>query len=341
MENNESSLENVGLKMKLGLGQKVLVTGGTGLVGSHLVEKLLLEKFEVSVLIQDVPKDSMLVTSGLIDQVNIIYGDLRDFNVVARSVVESECSRIFHLGAQTLVGSAFRNPLSTFESNIQGTWNLLEAARLYSKEIKAIVVASSDKAYGSSDQLPYFENHPLQGTGPYDVSKSCTDLIAQSYAATYQLPIRIARCGNIYGAGDTNWSRIVPGTFKDLYRGITPKLRSDGTYLRDYIYIVDVIESYMTLGMRDALEPGVAFNFSHDKAYSVLEIYREVCNAAVGKWVEPEYTNSVTAEIHDQHLSSTKAKLELGWEAKFDLQQGLEITAEWYKEVARREINVK
>jgi CDP-glucose 4,6-dehydratase len=341
MEIYQSPLENVGMKMKMGLGKKVLITGGTGLVGSHLVEKLLFEKFEISVLLQDVHKDSLLIKSGAIDHVNLIYGDLRNFNVVARAVVESECSRIFHLGAQTLVGPAFRNPLSTFESNIQGTWNLLEAVRLYSKEISSIVVASSDKAYGASDQLPYFENHPLKGSGPYDVSKSCTDLIAQSYAATYGLPVRIARCGNIYGAGDTNWSRIVPGTFRDLYRGVTPKLRSDGTYLRDYIYVEDVVESYMILSERESLEPGAAFNFSQDKAYTVLEIYSEVCKAAVGKWVEPVFTNTVTAEIHDQHLSSSKAKLELGWEARFDLQFGLEITAEWYREVSRKEIDVE
>jgi CDP-glucose 4,6-dehydratase len=212
----------------------------------------------------------------------------------------------------------------------------LQAAHQYSKNLSAIVVASSDKAYGTAKTLPYTENFPLHGDGPYDVSKSCTDLLAQSYGVTFQLPVSIARCGNIYGAGDINWSRIVPGTFRSIFTNEQPFLRSDGTYIRDYIYVEDVVNAYLLLAEKSkSIKPGSAYNFSNDTAYTVDEIYREICEVAAGVFVKPHYLNAAKNEIHNQHLSSEKAQKDLGWKSAHTLKSGLLKTSHWYEAIVK------
>ncbi len=313
--------------------KSVLVTGATGLVGSWLVRDLLQKGVRVTALVLDSDPSSQLIRSGDYNHISVVNGDLRNYKDVSRAVFANECTDIFHLGAQTIVGTALQDPISTFESNIQGTWNVLEAARQSNGVIKSVVVASSDKAYGSSDQLPYLENFPLHGDGPYDVSKSCTDLIAQSYGSTYGVPVTIARCGNIYGGGDLNWSRIVPGTIRDLLSNNRPILRSDGTFVRDYVHVDDVVSAYLRLSEVSQTKNlhGEAFNFSRDEPLSVLDLYREISMTVRGKYVEPDIQNIANSEIKDQHLNSDKAHSVLAWNSSITLQSGLEKTFEWYK----------
>jgi CDP-glucose 4,6-dehydratase len=279
-----------GLEMSFWNNKSVLVTGATGLVGSWLIRDLLQKGARVTALVLDHDPSSQLIRSGDYNLISVVNGDLRNYKDVSRAVFTNECTEIFHLGAQTIVGTALRDPISTFESNIQGTWNVMEAARQSNGVVKSVVVASSDKAYGSSDLLPYLENFPLHGDGPYDVSKSCTDLIAQSYGSTYGIPITIARCGNIYGGGDLNWSRIVPGTIRDLLNNKRPILRSDGTFVRDYVHVDDVVSAYLRLSEVSQSKNlnGEAFNFSRDEPLSVLELYREISMIVVGKYIEPQ-----------------------------------------------------
>jgi CDP-glucose 4,6-dehydratase len=322
-----------GLEMSFWNNKSVLVTGATGLVGSWLVRDLLEKGARVTALVLDNDPSSQLIRSGDYNLISIINGDLRYYKDVSRAIFINECTDIFHLGAQTIVGTALQDPISTFESNIQGTWNVLEAARQSNGVIKSVVVASSDKAYGSSDQLPYLENFPLHGDGPYDVSKSCTDLIAQSYGSTYGVPVTIARCGNIYGGGDLNWSRIVPGTIRDLLSNNRPILRSDGTFVRDYVHVDDVVSAYLRLSEVSQTKNlnGEAFNFSRDEPLSVLDLYREISMTVRGKYVEPDIQNIANSEIKDQHLNSDKAHSVLAWNSSITLQSGLEKTFEWYK----------
>ncbi len=313
--------------------KSVLVTGATGLVGSWLVKDLLVRGASVTALVLDNEPSSQLIRSGDYNQISIVNGDLRNYKDVSRAAFINECTDVFHLGAQTIVGTALQDPISTFESNIQGTWNVMEAARQSNGAIKSVVVASSDKAYGSSDQLPYLENFPLKGDGPYDVSKSCTDLIAQSFGSTYGVPVTIARCGNIYGGGDLNWSRIIPGTIRDLLNNKRPVLRSDGTFVRDYVHVDDVVSAYLRLSEVSQSKNlnGQAFNFSRDEPLSVLSLYREISIAVAGQYVEPDIQNTAKGEIKDQHLNSAKAHSVLGWKSSITLQSGLEKTLNWYK----------
>src|SRR5258705_5690762 len=241
----------------------VLVTGATGLVGSWLVKRLIAIGADVVCLVRDWVPRSELVTTTLIEQVGVVRGDVRNQKTLERALGEYEVATVFHLAAQTTVGVANRNPISTLDTNIRGTWALLEACRR-SPTVQQIVLASSDKAYGDQDVLPYTEAAPLQGRHPYDVSKSCADLIGQMYATTYQSPVAITRCGNFYGGGDLNWNRIVPGTIRSVLRGERPIIRSDGQYVRDYFYVEDGAAAYMLLAEQLALHPelrGHAFNF--------------------------------------------------------------------------------
>lgn len=313
-------------------GKNILVTGATGLVGSWLVRELLAQEANVSCFVWDADPTSDLISSKLIDRTLVVSGDLSDISACEKAISASNCEYVFHLGAQTIVGEAIQDPVRTFRSNIQGTWNLLDSIRNSKTPIKSVVVASSDKAYGTANILPYKEDFPLHGDGPYDVSKTCTDLLAQSYATTYGLPVSVARCGNIYGGGDLNWTRIVPGTIKSLLKKETPILRSDGTFIRDYVHVDDIVGAYMFLAQQTETKniQGEAYNFSRDEPLSVLDIYREVCSVVVGKYVEPKILSMTTAEIKDQHLDSSKARKELGWKSTVTLEKGITKTYDWY-----------
>jgi len=311
--------------------KKVLVTGATGLVGSRLIQELLRMHCDVTGLMVELPPSSALVTNGNIKDITVVWGDLADPVIVNRLINECQFEIVFHLGAQTIVGTALRQPVQTFESNIRGTWNLLEAIRLFGSNLQSIVVASSDKAYGPSENLPYIESHALRGEGPYDVSKTCTDLIAQSYGLTYSIPVSIARCGNIYGPGDLNWSRIVPGTIKALFHNETPILRSDGKMIRDYVFIDDIVSAYIALAeQQNIIKPGEAFNFSNDLPLSVTEIYNAICLEYTGSVIEPKILNVASYEIIAQNLSSEKAHKILNWYSRYDLSSGLKMTLPWY-----------
>jgi CDP-glucose 4,6-dehydratase len=310
------------------------VTGATGLLGSWLARRLLDFGADVTCLVRDWVPQSELVRAHLIDRVKVIRGDVCDQALLERALGEYEINTVFHLAAQTIVTIANRNPISTFESNIQGTWTLLEACR-HSPKVKQIIIASSDKAYGDQDQLPYNESTPLQGQHPYDVSKSCADLIGHMYAVTYNLPIAITRCGNFYGGGDLNWNRIIPGTIRSILRGQRPIIRSDGQYVRDYFYIEDGAAAYMLLAKCLAYQPelkGEAFNFSNEIQITVLELVQRILTL-MGSDLAPEMRNETTNEIRRQYLSADKARRVLGWSPLFDLDQGLQKTIEWYQEL--------
>ncbi len=310
-----------------------LVTGATGLVGGWLVRRLLSAGADVVCLVRDHVPQSMLFRDKLVDQVKVAKGDVRDQSCLERVLGEFEVDTVFHLAAQTIVGIANRNPISTFETNIQGTWALFEACRR-SPKVRQIVVASSDKAYGDQEKLPYDESTPLQGTHPYDVSKSCADLIAHTYAVSYQSPVAITRCGNFYGGGDLNWNRIVPGTIRSILRGERPVIRSDGKFIRDYFYVEDGAHAYMTLAENLAARPelaGQAFNFSNQIQVSVIELVEKILNIMQSS-LTPDIRNEASNEIIHQYLSSEKARKQLNWKPLFELDQALATTTQWYKE---------
>lgn len=312
--------------------RRVFVTGATGIVGSWLVRELLANGANVAVLIRDADPQSELLRSGDVSRCNVFNGMVEEFWTLERAISLHEATDVFHLAAQTIVGVAHRNPLTTFEANVRGTYNLLEACRTHASMVRGVIVASSDKAYGEVEALPYVETMALQGRHPYEVSKSCTDLIATSYAHTYDLPVAIARCGNIYGGGDLNWSRIVPGTIRSLLRGAQPVLRSDGTFRRDYIYVKDVARAYMLLGERlsDAAVRGQAFNFSDESPLAVLDMVSAI-GRVMGTTVEPRIRDIAQGEIRDQYLDATKARTVLEWRAAYDLESGLRETVDWYR----------
>jgi len=314
-------------------GKKVLVTGATGLVGSWLVKALLKRKSIIVALVRDIDYQTEFYRSGDYLKTNIVNGSLENFSTIERAINKYEVDTVFHLGAQTIVGAAYREPLQTFESNIRGTYHILEACRRHQDLVKEIVIASSDKAYGIADKLPYTEDMPLKGSHPYDVSKSCTDLLAQTYFYTYNMPIAIARCGNIYGGGDLNWSRIIPGTILSLLNNKRPVIRSDGKYIRDYIYIKDIVDAYINLAESITKKNiyGEAFNFSTESRMTVVEIVSKIRSIMNREDLEPQILNLNLKEIPEQSLSEEKAHEILGWYSKYDLEKGLSETVDWYK----------
>lgn len=314
--------------------RKVFITGATGVVGSWLVKDLLALNASIVVLVRDPDPQSEFYRSGDYNRVSIVRGCLEDFWTLERAINENEINTVFHLAAQPIVGVADRFPLPTFEANIRGTYNLLEACRIHRQFVQSIVVASSDKAYGTQPNLPYTEDMPLQGTHPYEVSKSCADLIAQTYYHTYGLPVAIARCGNIFGGGDLNWSRIVPDTIRSLLRGQRPIIRSDGTFVRDYIYVKDVSRAYVRLAECVSRNPkihGQAFNFSPERAVTVLELVEHIQKLMSYEHLKPDIRNTAQGEIHSQYLSAAKAHNLLGWRPEYNLNTGLSETIEWYR----------
>lgn len=322
--------------------RKVFITGCTGLLGSWLTRTLVERGAEITGLIRDLVPKSNLNWSGFSDEINVVRGKLEDYFTLERTLNEYEIDTVFHLGAQTIVSIANRNPLSTFESNIKGTWNVLEACRR-TGTISRIVVASSDKAYGAHETLPYTESFPLQGCYPYDVSKSCTDLIAIAYHKTYGLPVCVTRCGNFYGGGDLNFNRIVPGTIKAVLKNQRPVIRSDGTYIRDYIFILDAVEAYLLLAekMEDKSIHGEAFNFSSEIRMTVLEITQMIMRLMNREDLQPKVLNAVKGEIKHQYLSASKARNILSWKPKYSLEEGLKETIKWYREFFEEQNKVK
>lgn len=316
-------------------GRRVFVTGATGIIGSRLVGSLLERQASVAALVYEVDPRSDLYRSGDIDRVSAVHGELEDYLTLAKALDEHRVETVFHLGAQPLVEAAHRLPLQTFEANIRGTYNLLEACRRNSHFVRSVVIASSDKAYGESDELPYTEETPLNGRHPYEVSKSAADMLAQSYHHTFCLPVTIARCGNVYGPGDLNWSRLVPGTIRSFLRCERPVIRSDGGFVRDYVFVDDVVRSYLSLA-EHAEEDGVrgeAFNFSTESPFGVMDVVGALAKLMDCEHLEPDIRGTAQGEIRSQYLSSAKARRVLGWQPRFTLEAGLECTIPWYREL--------
>ena len=313
--------------------KNVLVTGCTGLLGSWLVKDLVEKGANVTGLIRDWVPKSNLILQDSINKINTVRGDINDYFLMERVLNEYEIDTVFHLAAQTIVSIANRNPMSTFDTNIKGTWNILEACRR-NPTVERVIVASSDKAYGEHEILPYTEDAPLKGSHPYDVSKSCADLLAFSYHNTYELPVCITRCGNFYGGGDLNFNRIVPGTIRSILSDERPIIRSDGTFIRDYIYIRDAVNAYLFLAEKmDELDiHGEAFNFSNEIQLTVLELTNQILRTMDKADFEPIVLNDVKGEIKHQYLSAAKAKSILGWSPAYTVEEGLKETIDWYKE---------
>ncbi|HMX74779.1 MAG TPA: GDP-mannose 4,6-dehydratase [Anaerolineales bacterium] len=331
-------METMELNKAFWLDRPTFVTGGTGLVGTWLVKRLLAAGADVVCLVRDWVPQSEMVRAGYIEKVKVVRGDIRDRDMLERTLGEFEIDTVIHLAAQTIVTIANRNPVSTFETNIAGTWNILEAARR-SPKVKQVVMASSDKAYGDQEILPYDEKTPLQGQHPYDVSKSAADLIAHTYAKSFDLPVAITRCGNFYGGGDLNWNRIIPGTIRSILRGQRPIIRSDGEYIRDYFYVEDGAAAYMLLAEQLATRKelkGEAFNFSNEIQVSVREIVDHVLEL-MNSDLKPEILNETSNEIRHQYLSAEKARRVLNWKPLFNLDDALALTINWYKDFFKHE----
>ena len=318
--------------------KRVLVTGCTGFLGSWLVDTLLPLGADVVGLVRDEVPQSRLIQTGLDNQISIVRGELGDYPLMERILAEYEINTIFHLAAQTIVGIANRSPMSTFETNIRGTWVLLEAAR-HNPTVQAIVVASSEKAYGHEHPLPFAETMPLQGRHPYDVSKSCADLIAQTYAHTYGLPVAVTRCSNLYGGGDLNWNRLLPGTIRSVLRGERPIIRSDGTFKRDYLYVEDAVRGYLMIAeqMGKTAVLGEGFNFGIGQPNSALDVVETIIRVSDHPDLEPIILNEVQNEIKDEYLSADKAKTVLGWQPQETLESGLAKTIAWYDDFLQAE----
>jgi CDP-glucose 4,6-dehydratase len=313
--------------------RNAFVTGATGFIGAHITRALLEQGARVVCLQRDAVRASSLDLLDLRRRVTVINGALEDFALMERIVNEYEIEAVFHLAAQAIVGAANRSPLSTFEANIRGTYSLLEACR-QTKTVARVVVASSDKAYGSHEQLPYSEDYPLNGLFPYDASKVCADVLARSYAYTYQLPVAVTRFANVYGPGDLNLSRIIPGTIVSALRDQAPIIRSDGTPVREFVYVDDVARGYLLLAERIEEARGEAFNFGTNEAAPMRELVERII-ALTGKAgkLEPRVMlkTKIAGEIGAQYLSAEKVAARLGWKAEVSLDEGLKRTIEWYR----------
>ena len=318
--------------------RNVFVTGATGLLGSWLTAELLERGANVICLVRDWVPDSEAVTSGALQQCRIVRGELEDYEVMLRALNEYEVDSIFHLGAQTIVGTASRSTLSTFESNIRGTWTLLEAARICGPKIERVIVASSDKAYGAHDKLPYTEDTPLAGRFPYDASKSCADLISQSYFASFRLPVTITRCGNLYGGGDLNFSRLIPGTIRSALLDEAPVIRSDGTMIRDYFFVRDAAHAYLQLAecMPAQGISGEAFNFGTETPLSVIAVVEKILDLMGKSDLGYSVLNQAVNEIPRQYLDCTKARGRLGWAPSHSFESSIEKTVAWYRDWLER-----
>ncbi|MBB6214809.1 CDP-glucose 4,6-dehydratase [Anaerosolibacter carboniphilus] len=319
------------MKVEFWKGKNVLVTGCTGFLGSYLAKELENRGANVVGLVRDLVPNSNLYSEPKISNMCMVNGSLEDLEIIERALGEHEIDTVFHLAAQAIVGVANRNPISTFKANIMGTWNILEACRR-SPLVKRVIVASSDKAYGDQEQLPYDENMPLQGNHPYDVSKSCADLIAQAYYHTYGLPVCITRCGNLYGGGDLNFNRIIPQTIKSILGGEAPIIRSDGTFIRDYFYVEDAVSAYLLLAEKmESLQLfGEAFNFSNEIQMNVKELVEMILHL-MNSDLAPVILNKGENEIKHQYLSAKKARDLLDWSPSFSVEEGLKKTIRWYE----------
>lgn len=321
------------LDMTSWIDRNVFVTGATGLLGSHLTAELVRRGANVVCLVRDWVPDSEAVNAGTLQRCRLVRGELEDYEVVLRALNEYEIDSVFHLGAQTIVGTASRSPLSTFESNIKGTWVLLEAARTLGSRLQRIIVASSDKAYGEHEKLPYTEDTPLVGRFPYDVSKSCADLISLAYFSSFKLPVAVTRCGNLYGGGDLNFNRLVPGTIRSALEDKSPIIRSDGTFVRDYFYVKDAVDAYLALAERmpeDAFV-GQAFNFGTETPMSVIAMAQKILEVLGKQHLPLTILNQATNEIPKQYLDCSKARRLMHWEPKYTLEDSLRDTAQWYR----------
>ena len=313
--------------------RNVFVTGATGLLGSWLAEELLGRQACVTCLLRDWVPGSKFEAEGFVTRTNIVRGELEDYNVLLRALNEYEIDTVFHLGAQTIVGTASRSPLSTFEANIRGTWNVLEACRACPKTVQRVLVASSDKAYGCHTELPYTEETELRGRSPYDVSKSCADLIALSYFQTYGTPVVITRSGNLFGGGDLNFNRLVPGTIRSALRDEPPIIRSDGSFIRDYFYARDAVNANLQLAER-LLDDGVlgqAFNFGTEQPLSVIELVDLILRLCDKTKLQPRVLNEASHEIPKQYLDCSKARTKLDWRPSYSLEDGMQETISWYR----------
>lgn len=313
-------------------GRRVFITGCTGFLGSWLTAALLERGAAVVGLIRLREPESELVRTGLISRISQVSGELLDYDLLRRTLAEQQIDTVFHLAGQTIVGVANRDPAATFETNIRGTWLLLEAVR-QTPGVRGVVVASSEKAYGEQEKLPYREEFPLQGRHPYEVSKSCADLIAQSFAHTFGLAIAVTRCSNLYGGGDLSWNRLIPGTIRSVLDGQPPVIRSDGSFRRDYLYVADAVRGYLMLAQH-LTEPAVRgqpFNLGSGCAVSALEVVRTIIALSDTPEIEPIILNEVKNEILDEYLSPDKAEKAIGWRPQYTLAGGLKEAMDWYK----------
>lgn len=312
-------------------GKPVFVTGATGLLGGWVTRRLLELGANVVALVRDRVPRSILESEGLLPSITSVHGPLEDADLLQRAIGEYEIDTVLHLAAQPIVGVAKLDPVSTLRTNVEGTWNVLEAARR--AKVKQVIVASSDKAYGDSDHLPYTEDHPLQGRFPYDCSKSCTDLISQMYHATYAMPVSIARCANLFGGGDLNFNRVIPGVIQATLSDTRFVIRSDGQFVRDFLYIRDAADAYLSLAQGLAAgAPQGPYNFSLDVKLTVIDVVDHVLRLMGREDLEPVILNQASAEIRSQYMTSEKARRLLGWVPAYSVEQGLRETIDWYRD---------